>query len=99
MTRGRTLTDDTIMTEILHLKTVVLLTGRSRSSLWRDVKSRRFPAPLRIGKNRIGWRKDEIFTWLESLPRVWQPTAEVEGPETGDEGDKPAPATASEGAP
>ena len=78
MTRVCTLTDGTIMIEILHLPAVMARTGRSRSSLWRDVKSGRFPAPLRIGKSRIGWRKDEIVEWLESLPLVWQPTAETD---------------------
>ena len=89
---GRSLINGTVMTHVLHLREVVARTGRSRSSLWRDVKEGRFPAPVRIGKVRIGWLETEVMEWQENLDRVWQPPAEVERPETGDESDEPVPA-------
>ena len=82
------------MTEILHLDAVISRTGKSRTTLWRDVRAGRFPAPVKVGRNRIGWLETEVMEWQKNLDRVWQPTAEVERPETGDEGDEPAPAAA-----
>ena len=61
------------MSRILLLKEVVARTGKSRTTLWRDVRAGRFPAPVRVGRNRIGWLESEITDWQENLPRVWRP--------------------------
>jgi predicted DNA-binding transcriptional regulator AlpA len=45
------------------------VSGRSIPSLKRDVKAKRFPPPLELGPNRIGWRRSWIEEWLESRPR------------------------------
>ena len=51
-------------------------TGRSRTSAWRDTRKGKFPAPVEIGDNAIGWYEDEIAAWLEARPRAayaaWQ---------------------------
>ncbi len=44
-------------------------TGKSRVQIWRDVRARRFPAPLELGPNSVGWYEDEIEGWLASRPR------------------------------
>ena len=61
------------MSKILLLKEVVARTGKSRTTLWRDVRAGRFPAPVKVGRNRIGWLESEITDWQENLPRVWRP--------------------------
>ncbi len=61
------------MSKILLLKEVVARTGKSRTTLWRDVRAGRFPAPVKVGRNRIGWVESEIADWQENLPRVWRP--------------------------
>ena len=43
--------------------------GRSVPSLKRDVRAGRFPAPIELGPNRIGWRRSWIEDWLASRPR------------------------------
>ncbi len=64
---------------ILPLKEVQFRTGgKSRTTLWRDVRAGRFPAPVRVGANRIGWLESEIEEWQESLPRVWRPQSDRE---------------------
>ena len=44
-------------------------TGKGRVQRWRDIKAGKFPAPVEIGPNRIGWFEDEIDEWLASRPR------------------------------
>src|SRR5215472_15682260 len=43
--------------------------GKSRVSIWRDVKAGTFPAPVQLGPNSIGWYEDEIDAWLAARPR------------------------------
>lgn len=55
---------------ILRQKAVETLTGRSRSSIWRDVRTGSFPKPVRIGQRAIGWFADEIDAYIAALPRA-----------------------------
>ena len=50
-------------------KAVEHRTGKGRVQRWRDIKAGKFPAPVEIGANRIGWFEDEIDAWLASRPR------------------------------
>jgi predicted DNA-binding transcriptional regulator AlpA len=43
--------------------------GRSIPSLKRDVRAGRFPEPMVLGPNRLGWRKSWIGDWLATRPR------------------------------
>lgn len=42
------------------------LCNRSRVSLWRDVKHKGFPAPIKIGPRRVAWVESEVLNWLAS---------------------------------
>ncbi|MCK9418867.1 MAG: AlpA family phage regulatory protein [Nitrospirae bacterium] len=53
---------------ILTRKKVIELTGRSATSLWRDVNAGAFPPPRQISAARIGWLASEVQAWLESRP-------------------------------
>jgi prophage regulatory protein len=55
---------------MLTKKAVIAATGRSATSLWRDVKAGIFPAPRQLGPNRIGWLNSEVQAWIESRPVV-----------------------------
>ena len=56
--------------KLLNTKAVMELTSiRCRSSLWRAVKSGKFPAPKRLGANRNCWELAEIEAWANALPR------------------------------
>ena len=38
----------------------------SRATIARRVAAREFPAPVRIGYNRIAWREADITAWIET---------------------------------
>ena len=40
---------------------------KSPATIWADVKAGRFPAPVRIGPNSVGWRGEDLQAWLDSL--------------------------------
>lgn len=42
---------------------------KSPVQIWRDVRAGKFPAPIQLGPNSIGWYEDEIADWLASRPR------------------------------
>lgn len=44
----------------LRLPEVQRLTGKSRSSIYRDVSLGRFPRPIRVGENISAWLENEI---------------------------------------
>jgi predicted DNA-binding transcriptional regulator AlpA len=52
-------------------------TGKSRVQLWRDVREGRFPPPIELGPNSVGWFEDEIDQWLASRPRRTYTTAQA----------------------
>lgn len=55
--------------ELLREAEVCSRLRRHRSSLWRDVKNRVVPAPVRIGRSTL-WFSDEIDTFISSLRRT-----------------------------
>ncbi len=61
---------------------VMARTGLSRTTIWRRVKAGKFPAPLVLGENSIGWTAQSIEDWLESRPRrTYGAEAEAPAPE------------------
>jgi prophage regulatory protein len=42
----------------------------SRCHLWRLARTGKFPAPVRLGANRIAYRESEIQAWLAARPRA-----------------------------
>ncbi len=58
---------------ILKRREVEVLTGLSRSSIYRLASSSQFPKPIPLGPRAVGWRADEIASWIE------QRTAERDG--------------------
>jgi prophage regulatory protein len=51
---------------ILRLKQVKARTGRSRSSIYADIKAGVFPPAVRIGPRAVGWLDNEISAWLSA---------------------------------
>jgi prophage regulatory protein len=45
-------------------------TGLSRTTRWRLVKAKRFPAPVKLTEHAVGWRESEIAVWLASRERA-----------------------------
>lgn len=45
---------------ILRLPTVRKRTGKSRSTIYAEIKDGRFPSQIQIGKRSVGWIESEI---------------------------------------
>ncbi len=41
----------------------------SRTTCWRAVRDNRFPSPVRLSKNAVAWRSDQVFEWVERRER------------------------------
>lgn len=54
---------------LLTMQEVLKLTGySSRSTIYRNVKNNKMPAPVILGGGRVRWRSSEIERWLAGLP-------------------------------
>ena len=51
---------------ILRSAAVERSIGVSRVTLWRWVKAGRFPKPVQLGPQAVGWLEHEIDAWLEA---------------------------------
>ena len=43
------------------------LTGLPRSTIYRMMAEERFPAPLRLAKRIVAWRRADLERWSEAL--------------------------------
>lgn len=41
-------------------------TGKSRSSIYADIKKKHFPSPIQIGSKSVGWLESEIDDWIQN---------------------------------
>ncbi len=57
---------------IIRLKTVLLRTGLTRSTLYRKIAEGSFPAQVKISVNGAGWHESEISRWVTD-PIRWRP--------------------------
>jgi prophage regulatory protein len=54
--------------QILRMSAVRKRTGLGRSTIYRLIAARRFPAPVRLTDRAVGWRLADLDRWAESLP-------------------------------
>jgi prophage regulatory protein len=52
---------------LIPRKTVEKLSGLSRATIYRLIKSGKFPRPLSIGTGSVRWRQSDIIAWQQSL--------------------------------
>ena len=52
--------------EFLRWPRVRLLTGLSRSTVWRLEKNGQFPARRKLSANSVGWSLIELQAWMQS---------------------------------
>ena len=55
--------------QLLTRADVQRITGLSRSSVYRLMRSDRFPEPVKL-EGVVRWRADEVCEWLDALPRA-----------------------------
>ena len=49
---------------LVSAKELSLLSGRSRASIWRDVRAGRLPKPIAIGPQARRWRLADVRAYL-----------------------------------
>lgn len=59
-----------MLDRILKLPEVLEVTGLSKSTLYRLIKSGDFPKPVRLTSQRVGWLASQVQAWMESLQAV-----------------------------
>ncbi len=52
---------------LLNAKSVMEFTTYSRTELWRQVQSGRFPSPVKLGERRIAWRASDVAGFIDGL--------------------------------
>ena len=56
------------MPQVLRMPDVLLATGLGRSTVYRMVAERAFPAPVKLAKRAVGWRYDDVRQWTVARP-------------------------------
>ncbi len=55
---------------LLRIGVVVRLTGLGRSTIYRLMADEQFPAPVRLTKRVVAWRRSDVERWSEDRPKV-----------------------------
>lgn len=56
--------------KLLTQKDVTQVTSFSRTTIYRGVRARTFPAPVRISERRVAWRESDVQAWIKSRSAV-----------------------------
>ncbi|MEO6319428.1 MAG: AlpA family phage regulatory protein [Polaromonas sp.] len=56
--------------KLLRLPRVLDMTALGKSSVYAGVKSRTFPAPVRLSARAVGWREEDIDKWISERVKV-----------------------------
>lgn len=55
---------------ILRLPELLQVTGLSTATLYRWMDEERFPRPVRLGENSVGWKASAVQAWIDGLEEV-----------------------------
>jgi prophage regulatory protein len=63
------------MTQIrfLKLREVLIISGKSKSSIYDAIKRNEFPAPLKLSNRSSGWIQSEVVAWAEERVKASRP--------------------------
>jgi prophage regulatory protein len=56
---------------ILRIRTVLQLTGLSRSTLYRKVQRGEFPKQIKLSERCAGWRQSSVRAWMHNPMFYW----------------------------
>jgi prophage regulatory protein len=59
---------------LLRLPAVLHITGLSRSTLYRLVRSGEFPAPMKVGRRCVLWPQSAVRDWIRALVQTAEGT-------------------------
>ena len=54
---------------LIKLPEVIHLTGKSKSSIYDDIKNGRFPNSIPIGIKARAWRQSDIKQWIDDMSK------------------------------
>jgi prophage regulatory protein len=54
--------------DLSKINEVILRSGLSKTSIYRNIKDGTFPAPVKIGKRAVAWRTEDLEKWLSERP-------------------------------
>ena len=55
---------DLMEKQLLNVKDVVTITTLSRATIYRYMDSDRFPKSIKLGPNRIAWKRTDVMDWV-----------------------------------
>ena len=55
---------------ILRMPQVLEQVNLSRTTVYKMIGRSEFPQPVRIGQRSVGWKVEEINSWLQSRPHL-----------------------------
>lgn len=55
------------MSKIYRLEDVCAIVGLHRATIYRKIKEGTFPEPVKLSARAIGWKEEQITSWIESL--------------------------------
>lgn len=58
---------------LISFDEMVAITGRSKGSIYNDMRAGRFPLPVKMNGRAVKWLSTEVQAWIESLPRAEYP--------------------------
>jgi prophage regulatory protein len=56
------------ITGFIRLREVLRVTGLGRSTVYRLIAAKDFPAPCRLGARAVGWRRADVAQWSATRP-------------------------------
>jgi prophage regulatory protein len=62
----QTITPAPTPTKILRKPAVVERVGLSATTIWRLTRAKKFPPPVRLSENTVGWYEHDIEGWLQA---------------------------------
>jgi prophage regulatory protein len=55
---------------LVRMPAVKTITGLGRSTIYRLVKERKFPAPVKLSERSVAWRVEELGRWCDARERA-----------------------------
>ena len=53
--------------KLIRIKTVIDMTGKSRSAIYADIANSCFPKSIHIGARSVAWSESAITAWIQAM--------------------------------
>lgn len=54
-----------MLNKLIRLKTVIEMTGKSRSAIYADMKTGTFPHSISLGAKSVAWTEASVAKWIQ----------------------------------